>query len=488
MAYMDIREYINRLEREGEIIRINKEVDWNLEMGAIIRRSHELGAPAPLAENIKDYPGWKLVGGIMGGSVVNGRSIPYRRINIALGIDPDSSPGDTIEEYIKRRENPIKPIEIRKEDAKCKENVFVGDKVDLFSLPAPLIHDGDGGRYAATWHATINKDPETGWVNWGMYRAHILTKNLMAGLFLPFAHGPLIYRKYLKENKPMPVSIAINSDPFTLIVASSYLEPGVNEVDIAGGLAQEPIKLVKCETNDLLVPADSEVVLEGEMLPGLIIEEGPFGEYTGFRVTERTTVHRVVYKINAITYRNNPIFGMSCMGMPIDDYATIGALSISSETMRIFRAEKFPVKAVYSPPYAGTVAIYIATEVPYANFSHTLASRIWGSRIGSYTHWIYVVPSDVNIYDPEKILHSIGYRCHPKNGIRKYEHIQGMVLDPFLSQYERIHGLGAGVVVDCTWPTDWELKPIESSFEGIYPKEIQEKVLNRWKKDYGYKE
>lgn len=486
MAYMDIREYINKLEKEGEITRIKEEVDWDLEMGAIVRRSHELGSPAPLAEKVKGYPGWQLVGGIMGGSVVNGRKSPFRRINIALGIEPDASPGDTIEEYIKRRENPIKPIEIKKEDAKCKENILVGDEVDLFSLPAPLIHDGDGGRYVS-WHATITKDPETGWVNWGMYRGHILTKNIIAGLFLPFAHGTVIYRKYLKENKPMPVAIAINSDPFSLIVASSYLEPGINEVEVASGLAKEPLKLVRCETNDLLVPADAEVVLEGEMLPGLITEEGPFGEYTGFRVTERTTVHRVVYKIKAITYRNNPIFGMSCMGMPIDDYATIGSLSISSETLRIFRAEQFPVKAVYSPPYVTTVTIFISTEVPYGNFSHTLASRIWGSRIGAYTHWIYVVPSNVDIFDAEKMFHAIGYRCHPDTGIIKHKRMHGMVLDPFLAQHDRIYGLGAGAVIDCTWPNDWELKPIESSFEGIYPKEIQEKVLSRWEKDYGYK-
>jgi len=321
-----------------------------------------------------------------------------------------------------------------------------------------------------------------------MYRGHILTKNLIAGLSLPFAHFTVIHRKYLKENKPMPVAIAINSDPFSLIVASSYLEPGVSEVDVAGGLAQEPIKLVKCETNDLYVPADSEVVIEAEVLPGFITEEGPFGEYTGFRVTERTTVQRIVYKVNAITHRNNPIFGMSCMGMPIDDYATIGSLSISSETLKIFRAEKFPVKAVYCPPYVTTVTIFIATEVPYGNFAHTLASRIWGSRIGSYTHWIYVVPPNVDIFDAEKMFHAIGYRCHPVRGISKHERMHGMVLDPFLSQHERIFGLGAGVVVDCTWPNDWELKPIESSFETIYPKEIQDKVLNKWKKDYGYKE
>ena len=488
MAYMDIREYIGRLEQEGEIRRIKEEVDWDLEMGAIVRRSHEIGAPAPLAENVKGYPGWQLAGGIMGGSTVNGRKAPFRRINIALGMDPDAPPADTIEEYGERSDHPIKPITIKKEDATCKENIFIGDDVDLLSLPAPVIHDGDGGRYVASWHATINTDTETGWSNWGMYRGHILTKNIMAGLFLPFAHGTLIHRKYLEENKPMPVAIAINSDPFSLIVSSSYFEPGISEVDMAGGLAQEPMKLVKCETSDILVPADSEVVLEGEILPGVVTEEGPFGEYTGFRVTERTNVQRVVYKINAITYRNKPIFGMSCMGMPIDDYATIGSLSISSEALKIFRAERFPVKAVYSPPYVTTVAIFISTDVPYGNFSHTLASRIWGSRIGAYTHWIYVVPKNVDIFDAEKMFHAIGYRCHPINGIVKQEHMHGMVLDPFLSQHERVNGLGAGVVIDCTWPNDWELKPVESAFDVIYPKEIQEKVLSRWKKDYGYDE
>ena len=158
-------EFITKLEKEVEVQRIEEEVDWNLEAGAILRRSHEERLPAPFFEKIKGYPdNFKLCGGIMAN---------HRRVAIAMDMDPNTYVKELQEEYLRRRQQPIKPVLVK--DGPCKENIQIGDEVDLLKFPVPLIHDGDGGLYIATFHLNISKDPDSDWVNWGMYRG-ICTK------------------------------------------------------------------------------------------------------------------------------------------------------------------------------------------------------------------------------------------------------------------------------------------------------------------------
>ncbi|TDA70071.1 MAG: UbiD family decarboxylase [Clostridia bacterium] len=485
MAYMDLREFIDGLESHGELIRVKKEVDWNLEAGAIVRRTHEEGLPAPYFEKIKGYPdGYGLVGGILGGSKVNGKWMPFRRIAIAMGMDPDSPTQEIIEEYIRRKNTPIKPIVVS--TGPCKENIRLGKEVNLFEFPAPMIHDGDGGRFLATWHVVVTKDPDTEWVNWGMYRGMIQTRTKLAWLALPMQHGPaMYYQKYRDRGKSMPIAFALGTDIYSTFAACSYLPAGINESDVAGGLAGQPVPLVKCETSDLYVPANSEIVIEAEIRPGELIEEGPFGEFTGYRTSERAP--RTFVRVNCITYRNNPILPMSCMGMPMDDSATTGSISISAELTELLRDQmRHPIRGVYNAPEGSNALLVVSTKVPHANFAHKIASAIWSAKAGIFAYWIMVVEDDVDPFDLNQVIHAMTFKCHPVRGIRQVEHYPGMPLDPFLSLYERHYGLGAAVLFDCTWPKDWAYTPIESSFHGIYPQELQQKVLANWK-DYGYK-
>src|SRR3989337_2282203 len=175
MPFRDNREYIEALEKAGEVVRVAQEVDWDLEAGAIIRRSYELKLPAPFFQKIKGYPkGF----GMFGGPLAN-----FRRLAIAMDMPADSHPGAILDEYHKRAQHPIKPVIVK--DGPCKENVRIGDQVDLYELPAPMVHDGDGGRYISTWHFVLTKDMDSDWVNWGMYRQMIHNSRAMGGLFLP---------------------------------------------------------------------------------------------------------------------------------------------------------------------------------------------------------------------------------------------------------------------------------------------------------------
>src|SRR3989304_3954302 len=271
MAFKDNREFIKALDKTKDVVHINQEIDWDLEAGAVVRRTNELRGPAALFENIKGFPqGYRIFGAPLA---------TYRRLAISMGLPPETPVRALHEEYDRRMKKPIKPVIVK--DGPCKENILLGDDVDLYRFPAPTIHDGDGGRYIGTWHLVINNDPDSDWSNWGLYRVVIHDKRHLTGLIVHDINqsGVIFFNKYVSKNKPMPVAIAIGPDPLCVAVAADPIAMNLSEVDYAGGLRQEPGEMGKCETSDLMVPAYSEIVIEGEMLPDVMVQEGPFGEY-----------------------------------------------------------------------------------------------------------------------------------------------------------------------------------------------------------------
>ncbi len=484
MALRDAREFIDALEKAGQLQRIQKEVDWNLEAGAILRRCNEKGYPAPFIEKVKGYPeGYRLVGGLLGGS---GSDKPFRRVAVAMGMDANTPTRDLIEEVIERTRNPVKPVIV--DTGPCKENILLGKDVDLLKFPVPMIHMGDGGRFIGTWAAHITRDPDSGWVNWGMYRALVLTRTKMAGILNYFRHGGThYYQKYQPRNVPMPIAVAITPPPLCDFVSASCFPAFVNEVDMAGSLRKQPVELVKCETNELYVPASSEIVIEAHVMPDDKAEEGPFGEYTGYRVAERTSKERIVYRVDAITFRNNPILAFSCMGMPIDESDVCGAVSGTAIYTADFRNKGYPIRGVYIPPWA-TDSIIISTKKPYGQYVNELAAGVWSNPSGRCLTTIIVVEDTVDPFNLYEVYHDLVFRCHPMKGIRKVEGASCSQLTPFLSGYERYYCMGAGVIYDCTAPNDWAFPPIEARFTNpaMYPREVQEKVLTNWT-EYGYK-
>jgi len=476
MPFRDNREYIEALEKAGEVVRVAQEVDWDLEAGAIIRRSYELKLPAPFFQKIKGYPkGFRMFGGPLAN---------FRRLAIAMDMPADSHPGAILDEYHKRAQHPIKPVIVK--DGPCKENVRIGDQADLYELPAPMVHDGDGGRYISTWHFVITKDLDSDWVNWGMYRQMIHNSRDMGGLFLPTQDiGVMYYRKYEANNIPMPFATAIGPDPMSALASCASYGVGRNEADLAGGIRRAPVELIKCETSDILVPAHAEIIIEGEVVPYERVDEGPFGEYTGYRSSPR--MPRPVYRVKAITFRNDPILTVANMGVPLDDADICLSVCGRTDIKTILDNYGFPITGIHLPPECSGHMIVVAVQAKYTNIASHIANAIWGTKL-PYPY-IVVVDSDVDPYNITEVLHAIVTKCHPVRGIRAQAFAVGHPLLPFLSLEERMWGKGAAVLLDCTWPLDWPKEiaiPRKASFKEIYPKEIQEKVLNNWK-NYGYK-
>lgn len=411
MTSKDLRQYIQKLEIAGEVKRIEKEVDWNLEVGAIVRRAAEQGLPAPFFQKIKDCDkGYR----IFAGSLAN-----FRRLAIAMDLDPNISRAELTEEYLKRYKKPIKPVIVK--DGLCKENILIGDQVDLLKFPVPFVHQGDGGRYIGTWHMVITQDPESDWVNWGMYRNMLHSKNSLGIYCENYKHLGMMYVKNYGPNKPaMEVAIAIGNEPLSSFCAASALPDRVSEADIAGGLRGEPIELVKCETVNLYVPANAEIVIEGEIRPNDFIMEGPFGEFTGYMASVKQP--RKVIRVKAVTHRNNPILTMTAPGIPVDDCAVTQSISRSAVILDALRTEGLPVKGVNVTPESVTLLAVISVKALYNNIADHVAHVAWGVKAGLCIPYLVIVNDDIDPYNMTEVIHALATKCHPFRGIQRSDH------------------------------------------------------------------
>jgi len=475
VAFKDNRPFIEALERTGDLVRMRREVDWDMEAGAIVRRLNEMQGPAVLFERIKDYPeGYRIFGAPVA---------TFRRLSVALGLPPDTPVRELTHEFARRLESPIKPIFIRQQDAPCKENVLLGEEADLYRLPAPLVHDGDGGRYLASWHAVITKDPDSAWVNWGMYRAMIHNYQTLGGLCLPGSDQWKIMQKYWARGQAMPFAMAIGIDPLSALTAMMPVGVNVSEVDSAGALLQEPVELVKAETCDLPVPAHAEIIIEGEVPPGVFVDEGPFGEFTGYRSSPRAP--RIIYQVKCITFRNDPIVTLTNMGVPVDDSDAGSTLCWYSWYKRLLTDAGVPVVDIYVPPEGVSHLVVISVKPLHSNIAG-LIGNILGVRATTPPSHIIIVDDEVDPYDMTQVMHALVTKCHPVRGVIVRDRIPASPLTPFLSPGERRWGEGARVIFDCTWPLSWSREgdiPLRMSFENIYPQEIKEQVLKHWGSD-----
>ena len=472
MSFKDLREFIVKLRETGDLVSVKEEVDWELEVGAISRRAYELSGPAILFEKVKDYPsGYRIFNGLLG---------TFRRVAIAFGLDPETPVRELYREYERRMKNRIPPKII--DWGPCKENILMTEEVNINRFPAPYIHEGDGGRYIGTWDLVVSMDPETKWQNWGMYRFMIHNERYIVGFPRLHSHlGLVLHQKYMPKKKLMPIALVLGADPISHLIASASIPKGLSEAEFSGAINQQAVELVKCETSDLLVPAHAEIVIEGEILPNATAQEGPFGEYPGYR-TEGVRMG-VLARINAITFRKDPILTIISLGMPPDDNSVATPITSAVAVKERLKASGIPVTDVYTPPEA---VIHTAI-VGVRTGGRAVVEQILEALTTRRADWskIIVVDQDVDVFDMGQVIHAFSTKCHPKRGIivKEVEKGKGNPLTPCLTPEERRAYTGPVVAFDCTWPPEWpkEHIPIKSSFNDIYPEEIKEKVLRKWK-------
>jgi 4-hydroxy-3-polyprenylbenzoate decarboxylase len=473
MAFKDLREYLADLEKYNELVRIKEEIDWDCEAGAFFRRGHEREAQAILLENVRDYPEKRLMGGILS---------TLRRFAIAMQLDPDIPTQEMFKEFDRRRQNPIKPVLIDSAPA-YEENLLVGDQVDLSVLPSPMVHDGDGGRYNGTWHMLVTKDPDTNWTNWGMYRQMIHNNKHMGALMLPNGDAGKQKAKWMERGEPMPFASVIGCEPITNAVACMPYGVQMDEVDMAGGIRNAPVELVKCKTVPLEVPASAEIVIEGHILHDTEVDEGPFGEYTGYRSGPRGP--RSICRVSAIAFRNNPILTVANMGVPVDDcdicYGAVGTRGLFEQMLR---ADGLKITGVSVPPQMVGHVVIVGVKKNINHIATQIGNRIFSHPSGMWQHIVIVVDEDVDVHNLNEVFHAFAAKLHPLKSIIQYP-AWGHMLAPYLSLEERTFGKGGRVIIDLTAPLEWDKEnelPPKVSFNNIYSKETQEQVLSKWAK------
>ena len=471
MAYKDLRKNIKDFEKAGQLQRVKAEVDSDVELSAIMRKVFELNGPACLFENVKGYKIPVFTGAM------------YRYKNYAINIDAPPSLKGILDKVKYACNNPIDLKMVS--SGHCKENIDKGNKINLEKIPAPKWHELDGGRYISTLGVVITKDPDTGIRNLAVYREMLLGKNKTA-LHSEQDSG-IHLRKYRDMKKPMPIVTCIGVPPSVLCAALTKVPYGQDEAGIAGALCGEPVPFVKCETVDLEVPADSEIVIEGE-IPADSSKwemEGPFGEFTGHFHSLEKTLHPTIH-VSAVTYRDNPIYQGCSPGIPPNEETTCREIPATASAYAELMKSGIPgIKDIYLPEMgcAGFTAIVQMDRHFYqGNVRQIIYFCFARLLIGK---WVIVVDHDVDIYNPGMIEWALATRVQPHRDIIITDNrLQGVALDPSIhSSLAHIPNAATSKIgIDATTKFkghDFNPLVIDSA-------KMKGKIARRWK-EYGFK-
>ena len=431
MPYADLREFLHQLEKEGELGHVKRPVDLHYETGAVSRKALDLRGPALSFDNIR---GHKIP------LVVN---LFATRRRYALGLD--TTPEELHRHWIERTKESIEPVIVK--DGRCKENAFIGKDVDLTKFPIPIWNELDGGPYI-TLPCHITKHPVTGARNASMYRAEVHDPATIGILAAPYRHIVLHRNEALKRGEPLPVAIALGVDPAITIASVAAFPYGVDELAMAGALRGAPVELVRCETIPLEVPATAEIVLEGEIDPQELREEGLFGEFTGYYGIKR---QRPVIKIKAITHRNNPIYAASYEGLPPHDTDLLMGVPIETEILRLVPLPGIQ-KVHVTEGGCGAFNCVISIKKQFEGYGKMIgmaALGTWGAR---FVKTLIVVDDDVDPFNWTEIEWALATRVQPHRDVEIIKDVVGCILDPSLPLHERQtgHSRTSKMIIDAT--------------------------------------
>ncbi|WP_228554707.1 UbiD family decarboxylase [Catenulispora pinisilvae] len=488
-----LREFISELEDVGEVQSIDAEVDWNLEIGAVIRRSYDLRAPAPLFRNIRGYQGSGFrVLGAPGG--LSGPTHPLARIALALGLPADTGGQEIIETVVAARDKPgIPPVVVERDAAPCKQNVMLGDDVDLLRFPTPLIHGNDGGRYIQTYGMNIAKTPDGSWTNWSINRMMIHDANTLACLIPAPQHLGVVRAQWAERGEPMPVALALGVEPGLPFVGAYPLPEGADEACFLGALFGEGIEVVPAETVDLLVPATAEIVVEGHIAFDETVMEGPMNEYPGYNATDRSP--KPVFHVTAITHRDNAILPVVAAGPPVEEDHTLSGTMHAAEILHKLRAAGLPVASTWFSYESAMHWLIIAlrsdwpetTAIPSADLARKIGEVAFEGKAGYGAPKILLVEDDIDITDVNDVVWAFATRAHPEHGEVHFPAEPHVQLSVYLSEAEA-HSYRAGkVLYNCLLADLFPNgdRPVKGSFANGWPQDVRQRVLDRWL-EYGY--
>ena len=491
MGFADLRTWLDRFEAAGELKRVKAAVNWDREIGTVARRSYTRKGPALLFENIVGHESTACTK--LATALLSKRS----RLAMVLGFPPDATVRELVQYVRQKNREEIPPEEVK--TGPVKDNIVRGGDVDLYQFPAPKWHFRDGGRYLLTFAGIVTRDPDTKSLNMGVYRGMLGQRNTIPILIVPSQHGGQTFTKYERRNQPMPVAAVIGYDPIMDFLGGSPVPAGVCEYDVMGAYRGEPLKVVRCETNDLLVPAEAEIVIEGYVDPDpkTYEMEGAFAEYTGH--TGDIPTSRPLIRVECITYRHDPILRGTQEGTLPGSYnenSMMSSVQRAAIAWNLLEQQGVPgVTNVHVHPVTNGTNICVAINKRYQGHAKQVAAALWGSGAALYRYkHVIVVDDDIDISDYEQIDWAIAYRVNAgKDDIVVFPGSFGSPIDPSTPLEERdVARLGSGiwnrVLVDATRTWMYEPRP---EWGGRFPPTVEpapvdEALVDRRWSEYGW--
>jgi 4-hydroxybenzoate decarboxylase len=428
-----MREFLKLLEDEGEFVRVSRQVDPVFELAAVLEKIQETTNKAVIFEKVKDKE-IPVVSNILG---------TPRRVALSLNCDVN----DVSREWIRREQNPYPPKVVA--DGPCKEVLESGENLDLKRLPIITHREKDAGPYI-TAGVVFARDPEFG-TNASFNRMQLVDGDRLRISMGSGFHLGEFYGRVEREDKPLEVAICIGSHPSIMWAGVGKLPLGSDHLNLAGALRGEPIEVVRCETSNIFVPIETEIVIEGRILPHIREIEGPFGDYQRYYTSK---VEKCVVKVDAITHREKPIYQTILAGS-VEDRCLHPGYPVSAEIYRAIRTVAPGVVDVACWPHVFTAVVKMKkkkeTEPPQALLAG-LGANVRLIKIP------IIVDEDVDIYNMEEVMWAVSTRCRPER----------IIIVPGIPLYARDpHRLHYGKVgIDATMPIEAAEKFLKTKVVG----------------------
>jgi 4-hydroxy-3-polyprenylbenzoate decarboxylase len=455
--YRDLRDFIGRLEAEGELKRIGAAVDPHLEITEVCERTlksegpallfeHPKGSSIPLLGNLFGTPRRVALG--MGETSVGA----LRDVGMLLASlkepEPPKGMRDAFEKMpLYRQVLHMVPKEVR--NAPCQQEVLRGGEVDLGRYPVQTCWPGDAGPLI-TWPLVITRGPRKPRQNLGIYRQQVIARNKTIMRWLAHRGGALDFRDWqeARPGEPFPVAVALGADPATVLGAVTPVPDTLSEYGFAGLLRGARTEVTRCVLSDLQAPASAEIVLEGFLYPGETAPEGPFGDHTGYYNEVESFP---VFTIECITQRHSPIYHSTYTGRPPDEPAVLGVAL--NEVFVPLLQKQFPeIVDFYLPPEGCSYRLAVVSmKKQYAGHAKRVMFGVWSFlRQFMYTKFVIVVDDDIDTRDWKDVVWAMTTRMDPARDLTLIENTPIDYLD-FASP---VSGLGSKVGFDATnkWP------------------------------------
>jgi len=508
LAYRDLREFVRKLENEGELRRVKAEVDPVLEIAEVVQRLRRGALRGENASEKKPKNNAGITSAQEGPTPAGlgpallfekpkGSRYPLlinafgsvRRMELALEVEKLEDVAARIRGFLDMQTpqglfDKLKMLPKLAElgsffprsvkDGSCKEVVHKGEDVNLLDFPILKCWPQDGGRFI-TFPLVFTKNPETGKRNVGMYRMQVYDERTTGMHWQTQKHGAEHFRRARAKNPEgrIPVSVVIGADPATTLGGILPIPPDLDEMMFSGFLKREPVELVPCETNELEVPANAEIVLEGYVNLDEMRREGPFGDHTGFYSLEG---EYPVFHVECVTHRKDPIYLTTVVGPPPQEDFFMG-YAIERVFLPLMKMTHPEIVDV-SLPAEGIVhnLMIVAIRKSFPGHARKVMNAIWSLGQAMFTKVIVVVDHDVNVHDYREVVWKALCAIDPERDVQ-------FMLGPMdtLDHAARMQDFGSKMGIDATrkWASEGFARPWPD--EILMDEKTKARVEGLWK-------